>query len=245
MLEFIATAAIAATAVLVVLTIASIYARTPRGRILLISAFTVWFCIVIAIGVTQLFHPGKGIGVIGLAIAVTVPLLTMAGLGIGTARGRHAAARAPLTRLVSIQIPRLVGVFFVLLYIGGKLPAPFGPSAGWGDVLVGLLAIPATLMTAASDTVQGSRRALLLAFHALGTADLLTALTLGATSSPGPIQIFHSQTTTASMLTLPWILIPCFLVPSYLFLHAVAFYRLRTPRNAQQRTSLEAASQPI
>jgi hypothetical protein len=244
-LDLIAMAAIAATAVLVMLTLVSIYARSTGERILLASGYTAWFCVVVAIGATGLFAPGGAFGIFGLAAGVAVPLTILLWLGLGTARGREAASHAPLLRLTAIQIPRVVGLFFVLLFLAGRVSAPFGPSAGWGDVLVGLLAVLATLMVAANALPERSRRALLLGLNALGTADLLTAVTLGATSSPGPIQIFHAQATTASMLALPWILIPCFLVPSFLLLHAIAFYRLRSPQSAPGRVPLEAVSQTV
>jgi hypothetical protein len=243
-LDLIAMAAIAATAVLVMLTLVSIYARSTGERILLASGYTAWFCAVVAIGATGLFGPGGKFGIFGLAAGFGVPLTILLWLGLGTARGREAASHAPLLRLTAIQIPRVVGLFFVLLFMAGRVPAPFGPSAGWGDVLVGLLAVLATPMVA-NALAERSRRALLLGLNALGTADLLTAVTLGATSSPGPIQIFHAQTTTASMLTLPWILSPCFLVPSFLLLHAIAFYRLRSPQSATERMPLEVVSQTV
>jgi hypothetical protein len=53
------------------------------------------------------------------------------------------------------------------------------------------------------------------------------AVTLGATSSPGPIQLFRGEPSSAIMSTLPWVLIPCFLVPSLAFIHLCTFYRLR------------------
>jgi hypothetical protein len=36
------------------------------------------------------------------------------------------------------------------------------------------------------------------------------------------------------MTTLPWIIIPCFLVPCLMFIHVAIFYRLGTPEGRRQ-----------
>ena len=54
---------------------------------------------------------------------------------------------------------------------------------------------------------------LLWLWNILGILDLVSAIALGATSSPGPIQLFHVTPNSSLMTTLPWIIIPCFLVP--------------------------------
>jgi hypothetical protein len=81
-------------------------------------------------------------------------------------------------------------------------------------------------------------RGLLLLWNVLGVADLVTAVFLGATSSPGPIQLFHAEQNSAAMASLPWILIPCFLVPAFLFLHLCTLYRLRKTLPAEQTSNL-------
>jgi hypothetical protein len=127
----------------------------------------------------------------------------------------------------------------VLLYAAKRLPAPFAPVAGWGDIAVGLLAIPLALMLArGGDTVP---RGLVALWNALGLLDLVAAVTLGATSSPGPIQLFHVQPSSGIMSTLPWILIPCFLVPSLAFIHLCTFYRLRMLAPAKGSERLHSA----
>jgi hypothetical protein len=55
---------------------------------------------------------------------------------------RHALPSVPLAALVGINAFRIGGIFFLLLFAGGRLSAPFAQSAGWGDIITGLLAIP-------------------------------------------------------------------------------------------------------
>ena len=70
--------------------------------------------------------------------------------------------------------------------------------------------------------------------------DLVTAIALGATSSPGPIRLFFEPPGSAIMTTLPWILIPCFLVPALAFFHLVTFYRLAQDRRHSHSTVITA-----
>ena len=69
-----------------------------------------------------------------------------------------------------------------LLALQGRLSGPFPQSAGWGDVIVGLAAIP--LAAATARNLWGDRRAV-LAWNILGTLDLVKAVSLGVASAPG------------------------------------------------------------
>ena len=107
----------------------------------------------------------------------------------------------------------------------GVRRAPFAPSAGWGDVAVGLIALPLAAMAAA-----GSVRPIWIAlWNALGTLDLITAVMLGVTSQPGtPFQVFSGS--AEAITTLPWVLVPTLLVPAYFLTHLLILRKLRAPR---------------
>ena len=171
-----------------------------------------------------------------MPFGVLIPLAVLCLLVLGTARGRDLVRQAPLRALVGVHMVRILGITFVLLYWAKRLPAPFAPVAGWGDVAVGLLAIPLVLMMSrgAGEVPKGW----IVLWNVLGVADLVTALTLGATSSPGPLQLFHGEPSAAIMASLPWVLIPCFLVPALFFLHLCIFYRLQTLRSKEGNASL-------
>jgi hypothetical protein len=124
--------------------------------------------------------------------------------------------------LIALHAIRLLGVLFVLLFAAKRLPAPFAPVAGWGDIIIGATALPIALWVARDPDT--ARRPLLV-WNGLGLADLVTAVTLGALSAPGAIRLFFGDPSSALIASLPWILIPCFLVPSLSFVHLVVFYR--------------------
>ncbi len=170
-----------------------------------------------------MLHDAGALGVPGLGVAVTLPILVMAALTFGTAGGRQALARAPVAALIGVNVVRLLGATFVLLYTAGRLPAPFAPAAGWGDMAVGATA-PLVAWMVARDW-PGSRR-VALAWNALGTLDLIDAVALGVMSSPGPVRVFAGDPSSAIMTELPWLLVPCFLVPLLFWTHLALFARL-------------------
>jgi hypothetical protein len=69
-------------------------------------------------------------------------------------------------------------------------------------------------------------RPLVILWNALGVVDLVVALTLGPLSAPGPLQVFVGPPDSSPMTTLPWLIIPGFLVPILMFIHIVIFTRL-------------------
>ncbi len=168
--------------------------------------------------------------VVGVMVALPVMVVGIAALLF--ARAREALLALPVTLLVGLNIMRIVpGAFMVLLALQGRLSGPFPQSAGWGDVIVGLTAIPLTLATARNP--RGNRRAV-LAWNILGALDLVMAVSLGAVSAPGsPIQIFGEAIGSTAMASLPWSNIPTLLVPFYLITHGIIFAKLRqAPRAA-------------
>ena len=134
----------------------------------------------------------------------------------------------PLWLLVGVHTVRLLGVSFIILFAAGRLPAPFAPVAGWGDIFVGATAIPVAWLVS-RQTVNA--RSIVWIWNVIGIADLIAAIGLGATSSPGPARLIFAELSSAIMTTLPWLLIPGFLVPLLITVHIGIFVRLMK-RNA-------------
>jgi hypothetical protein len=96
-------------------------------------------------------------------------------------------------------------------------------------VFIGATALP----LAWAATRFGARvRPLVFLWNALGVADLVAALTLGPLSAPGPLQVFLGPPDTSPMTTLPWLIVPGFLVRCLVFLHIVIFTRLAKAEGA-------------
>jgi hypothetical protein len=222
MFDTLSTVALTVGAAIVVAFLSHAVAETPRGRLKAAGALVLWFGLVLVLGATGLIGPER-LGAPGLGAAVVLPAAMLTALFAFVPSIRGAMLAIPLPALVAVNAIRLAGVLFVALYAQGRLPAPFAPSAGWGDIAVGAVALPVAALIARF----GSRvRLLALLWNLVGFADLVDAITLGAMSAPGPLQVFVGPPTSALMTTAPWLIIPGFLVPSLLFIHIVIFARL-------------------
>jgi hypothetical protein len=190
-----------------------------------------WIGLAIALATTGIYaSQATPVPVVGVMVGSL--LIVVGGAALLSARVREALLALPVPLLVGLNTMRIIaGGFMVLLALQGRLSGPFPQFAGWGDVIVGLTAIP--LVAATARDFSGSRSAV-LAWNILGTLDLVTAVSLGVLSAPGsPLQIFGETIGSTAMWSLPWSNIPTLLVPFYLIIHGVIFARLaRTKHKA-------------
>jgi hypothetical protein len=182
-----------------------------------------WFVLVVILAATHALQPEHGLGTPGLGLAVAIPIVLM-WLAITRVQSlRVPLDRAPLAILVGVHAVRILGVSFLLLQATHRLPAPFAPAAGWGDIVAGVTAVPVAWLV--RRQARGWR-AVLTAWNLFGLADLIAAVTLGVLSSPGTLRHIFNAPGTALMTTLPWLLIPGFVVPLLATIHLVIFYRM-------------------
>jgi hypothetical protein len=159
-----------------------------------------------------------------------LPVVAAAVAALSLARVREVLLALPVPLLVGLNAMRLFGGFFLLLAAQNRLSGPFPQSAGWGDVIVGLTAIPLTIAIVRNP--QDGRGAL-FAWNLFATLDLIVAVALGIMSAPGsPLQIFGETIGSVAVVTLPWSNIPALLVPFYLITHGIIFAHLARARGA-------------
>ena len=224
MLEVLSTIGLTGSAAIIISFLAFAMAETPRGRLTVTGVLAAWFALVVMIGASAALDPVRGFGVPALGLTVGLPVAALVSAFFAFGPIRAATLAAPLPALVAVNAIRILpGWLFVLLYARGELPAPFAPSAGWGDIFAGAAALPIAWLL-----IRFGRRVAPLVFvwRVIGIADLVTAIALGALSAPGPLQAFVGPPTSAIMTTLPWLIVPGFLVPSLIFIHVVIFHRL-------------------
>jgi hypothetical protein len=130
----------------------------------------------------------------------------------------------PMPLLIGINVVRALGFMFLLLAADGRLAGPFPYSAGWGDIITGVFALP--LAWAVS---RGAASSLLVAiWNTFGILDLLAAVTLGVITSNGsPAQLIHVGVGSLAITHLPWSLIPTVLVPFFIVTHLIVLAQLR------------------
>ena len=198
----------------------------PAAKVVALVIAASWISLVFTIGALGGFAPG----VTGPFPAPVIPFLILIVGGLvawfAWPAFRSALLSVPLWALIGVNAFRIAGVCFLILHHQGRLAAPFATSAGWGDIITGLAAIP---LAAAAGWRGKLPRWLLTAWTAFGTLDLIVAITLGALSAPGtPFRVFTEAPGTVVMGTLPWVGIPALLVPLYLMTLLTIAVRLRT-----------------
>jgi hypothetical protein len=190
-------------------------------RIGLSTIAGVWVGSVAALSAAGLFLGTNPIGPPMIGAAVTLPLIATAIVAALSPSARAALLAMPMPLLVGPNTWRIGGAFFLLLALEGRLGGPFPRSAGWGDLITGVLALPVAWLA-----LRGHDR-LVLAWNAFGALDLVVAVFLGVTSANGsPLQLIHAGAGSQALQALPWSLIPTVLVPMALIMHAVIFAQL-------------------
>jgi len=194
---------------------------SPVAKLTTVAVAGSWIGLAIALATTGIYNStATPVPVVGVMAGLPVVAAGVAALLFG--KVRETLLALPLTLLVGLNAMRFFGGFFLLLALQNRLSGPFPQSAGWGDVIVGLTAIPLTLAIA-----RRGHRGALLAWNLFGTLDLITAVTLGIMSAPGsPLQVFGGTIGSEAVWSLPWSNIPTLLVPFYLITHGVIFAKL-------------------
>jgi hypothetical protein len=143
--------------------------------------------------------------------------------------------------LIAVQLYRAVGgAVFLYLMVSGHLPAVFALPAGAGDVLVGLTAI------SAARALRSGRRGAALTWNLLGILDLVVAVGLGITTTPGPTHLLRTTPTTTLITLWPLVAIPTFLVPLSLLLHGASLhFALSLPKREHRPTLAQQPRRPI
>jgi hypothetical protein len=168
------------------------------------------------------FAPGGRIPLLPLAIVLPLVVGFLALRGAGPIRA--AIDAVPPAWLVGLQVYRVLGGNFVVLWAFGAIPGVFALPAGLGDMAVGLLALPAAIAVASGT--QGGRAAA-IAWNLLGIADLASAVTLGSLTVPGPLQALALDHPNLLAGIYPTVMTPAFAVPLSLILHGLSLRQLR------------------
>ena len=95
----------------------------------------------------------------------------------------------PVHWLVGIQVFRFMGIGFLSFYSLGLIPGEFAIPTGWGDVFVGITAVPVAFLLWMK---QSFAKQLAIWWNYLGIADLCLAIILGIATFPRPFQMLST-----------------------------------------------------
>lgn len=226
-IDLIGSVELTASAAIMIAVLSIGFGSSAVARIRIAAWLAAWFGVVVILAATRALYYEGGLGAPGLGIAVALPIAVLCIVMTRRQALREEFHRVPLWLLVGVHVVRLLGISFIILYTAGRLPAPFAPAAGWGDIFVGATALPVAWFAYRQST---KARSILWIWNIVGMADLIAAVGLGVISSPGPLRLIFAEPSSAIMATLPWLLIPGFLVPLLFALHIGIFIRLAQRR---------------
>ncbi|WP_409191798.1 MFS transporter [Bradyrhizobium sp. RDM4] len=199
---------------------------TPRQRqatwLVFMVTFTLWAAVTWTAAISGAFRAGAS-SLPLLPAAILLPVIVGTPALLLSKRVGQLLDAMPPSWLVALQVYRIFGSQWLVYWLGGMLPGLWALPAGTGDVLTGLLAVPAALALA-TGTVEGRKGAML--WNMFGLADLAVAITLGMLMSPGPFQLIIPNGLSMGIDTFPNVLTPAFVVPSSILLHALSLRQL-------------------
>jgi hypothetical protein len=184
--------------------------------------YTLWGAVAWSAAINGVFRTGAAPLPL-LPLAISLPVIIGAPLLLLSWRVGQVLDAMPTTWLVALQVYRVFGSVFLAGALRGLLPGLFGLPAGIGDVLTGLFAVPAAIAVA-TGTAEGRKAAII--WNIFGLADFAVAITLGAITSPGPLQLIVPNVPSIGAGAYPNVLTPAFVVPSSILLHALSLRQL-------------------
>jgi hypothetical protein len=184
---------------------------------MLATVLVIWLILALLLSLAGVFHQlpipmpmlGGGITVLVLAVLIASPTW------------RRRALEHGFKPLIALHLTRFVGFYFLWLYSLGVLARNFAVPAGWGDIIVAVLAIPLLIVR---DWDAPTWRTYLLAWNLFGLADILMVIAMAlrmAIADPGFRNAFAS---------LPLSLLPTFIVPLVIASHALMLRELWASR---------------
>lgn len=199
-----------------------------------------WLATVWTLAASGVFQQSLG-KIPTLPIAIALPIL-LGALVLTRSRAVGTLLDAtPASWLVGLQVYRVLGGMFVVYWIRGSMPAAFALPAGIGDVLTGLLALPAAVWVASGLPIG---RRIGIRWNLLGLIDFAIAITMGMLTAPGPAQLLARAHPNLQIALFPTAMTPAFVVPFSTLLHVLSLRQLQRVRGtatARQEPALAIA----
>jgi hypothetical protein len=220
MLDFLGTIATVALTIFIISTLIAFLAVSRETKIVMAALLGLWVGIATAGSAAGWAAIAKPFPVMGLFVAAP---LTAAVIATAWPRARTAMLGLPLPLLVGMNVGRVFAVLFLLVAADGRMSGPFPHSAGWGDIISGVVALP--LIWLAREPARN--KVVLHLWNAFGMLDLVAAIVLGVMSAPGSLLQVFPDPGSEAMTHLPLSFVPTVLVPMWMVMHAIIWAKLR------------------
>ena len=220
MLDFLGTIATVALTIFIIATLLAVLDVSRESKIVMAALLGLWVGIATAGSAAGWAAMARPFPIMGLFVAAP---LTVAVVATAWPKARAAMLGLPLPLLVGMNVGRVFAVLFLLVAADGRMSGPFPQSAGWGDIISGVVALPLIRLARA----PAQNKVVLHLWNAFGMLDLVAAIALGVMSAPGSrLQVFAAPGSEA-MTQLPLSFVPTVLVPIWMVIHAIIWAKLR------------------
>lgn len=186
-----------------------------------------WLVLALWLGARGFFQGSPTEAVPMVAFGLGVPIVIALAILATSRRARDIVAATPQHLLIGVQLYRIEGAVFLIMYAAGRMPGEFALPAGWGDVLIGVTA-PIVASLYRRDATRWRKLAVL--WNVVGLADLIVAVVMGVLTAPGRLHQFAFDVPNTLITTFPLVLVPTFLVPVSIVLHVLSLRRLTSSR---------------
>ena len=201
-----------------------------RGTLPMLTVLAGWFVAAVAVGasgrLTEITPPGPQLLIIVITVVFILTLTLVPPL-------LRFVFTVDIRVLVGLHVTRLVGIYLLVLEARGDLPTVFAIRAGWGDIVVAVVAVG--VITLGLPTSR-ARWFAYFGWNVIGLVDMLlvvaTVLRL-AVAEPNALD---------TMLRLPMSVLPMFLVPVIIASHIMVFVRLHDQPTTSVRYIDEAGA---
>ncbi|SEP47734.1 hypothetical protein SAMN02990966_06887 [Rhodospirillales bacterium URHD0017] len=220
MLDFLGTIATVALTIFIISTLLAVLDVSRSTKIVLAALLGLWVGVATAGSAAGWAAMARPFPVMGLFVAAP---LTAAVVATAWPKPRAAMLGLPLPLLVGMNVGRVFAVLFLLVAAEGRMSGPFPHSAGWGDIISGVVALPLIWLARA----PAQNKAVLHLWNAFGMLDLVAAIVLGVMSAPGSLLQVFPDPGSEAMTRLPLSFVPTVLVPMWMVIHAIIWAKLR------------------
>jgi len=183
-----------------------------------------WLFVAVLIGYSGVLRSTQ-LPMSALGVAITLALIVAFAV---RREYRDKALRAGVRPLIAVHLARFAGLYILWLYNRGLLPRDFAMAAGWGHVVVAVLAA-IVLLAFRPETRTG--RTAILAWNVIGVVGaLFVFLSASRIAAADPLA-------QAGFTSLPLSLLPTFLAPLIMVTHVLIFvWWARATPNSELRT---------
>lgn len=207
---------------------------TPGARSLALGLIGALGVTAYLFGITGMFAVSEAQTFRPIALTAAGPVaLFLAAYGLSE-RFRGFVLAQDLVTLTNLQLWRVLGFTFLMLYAHDVLPALFAWPAGFGDIAIGFAA-PFVAARLVNDPAFAASRRFVI-FHALGLLDFAVAVAAASLASGAYPALVEDGLTSGPMEVWPLNLFPSFFVPLFIIVHLTVLLKVRALRRVHAVT---------